>query len=174
MGRRIDRVADAYLAAPWVDWLLAGALAATLAVSSPAGLHAFVTRAQPDIALGLSALAGILLAAVVFACSMAFGSRASAMIVIRATRPRQHAWTWLSTISAELVAAVLPLLALLVFPAAPAVATALLTSSLVLILLPGTRMIWWLGTILLGDASDREHRMNATTKLPPKVSPGGA
>lgn len=94
------------------------------------------------------------------------------MIVIRATRPRQHAWTWLSTITAELVAAVLPLISLLVFPSAPVVATALLASSLLLILLPGARMIWWLGTILLGDASDREHRFSATTKLPPKVSTG--
>lgn len=104
---------------------------------------------------GLSALAGIIMSSITFTIMLAYGSSSSLMQSARKQYRDNFVHNWVGMISFSLLAALLPLISILVewfMKLGPALSAA----SIVLIVEEGARCIFWVRFTLIMDARSPE------------------
>lgn len=167
----VDRVGDTYARYPQLDWIVACIAAVVAWVATPRGILGTFSGTGPDLSLGTSALAGMLLTAGTFAFTMAYGSRSTTMIFIRASRPREHGKNWLSVLCALATGAVLALISIPAWALEPLVAFASTAGALVLLVAVAVRLLWWLNFIMRSEVADTEISQAGRTRLPSGARP---
>lgn len=164
-----DRFGDFYARYPQLDWLLAVIVAVATGFGVGSDLAAALNELGPDLSLGTSALAGMLLTAGTFAFTMAYGSRSTTMIFIRASRPREHGRNWISALWALAAGAIVSLLSIPAWVLAPTAALAATAGALGLLVAVAVRMLWWLSFIMRSEVADTEISQAGRTRLPSRA-----
>ncbi|UYG15805.1 hypothetical protein BRM3_09115 [Brachybacterium huguangmaarense] len=159
-------VEDFYAASPWLDWGTALVLAVSLTATLPDAAVGAAAKNGFEASAAVAGLAGLLLTAATFACTMAYSARSTTMIFLRALRPREQARNWMSVIAALLFAAVVAIVAIPLWGSSNRVALGLTAGGLLLGVAVAGRVLWWLAYMMSSEAADAEVRASGRTKLP--------
>jgi len=121
-----------------------------------------------SVYVGLSAMAGIVLAAATFVCTMLYQSQSSSAKALRARFSKTMAKNWASIFSFVFVAAILPLVATLVRDSDPRLAFALVIYSAGILIGRSFRTYLWLIVLFkLEAAPEPPSHSGSTTQLKP-------
>lgn len=139
----------------------------------------FVTLlAEPTrIALyqAVAALAGLVLAAATFVCTLTYQSSSFIMSAVRRTHAGQIRRNWVAILRSLLLGSVLAVLAIMADRLSPLLAMSITMYTLTLVVARGVRAIWWLKFTLFVDyASDKSSEgiafLPPTVPAPPSAS----
>jgi len=100
---------------------------------------------------GISALSGLVLAAATFVCTMTYSSPSKYMKIVRSQFSTVLQRNWFAILGSCLIAALLPLLAILFIHEASEVAIGLGTYSVIILVCSFLRAMYWLKTTLFMD-----------------------
>lgn len=135
-----NRIRGPWLQWPWVDVVLP---AAAIAVWVGVGLPVPPDTSRGALYTATSAASGIGLAGAAFVCTIFYQASSELLMEIRERFGPLIRSNWVWILSSLLVAVVLPVLAIVVDPAFPRVATAMVMSAGLVFVTSFTRVIYW-------------------------------
>lgn len=165
MATRAERTRDAYGDAPWIDWLLlAAGISAWIYFAHGAFPAENVTRNTFYTATG--SLAGIVLAAATFACTQIYQAQSGAIRFVREQNADEYRRGTVGLLASLLLAALLPLVAVVLDAAHPQWAFGIGLSSAGLIALRFLRVAAWVDLGIRGQDTPNVHSQRLARRTP--------
>lgn len=155
---RHARPLDGYLNQPRWDYVPVIGLSLALgAITYIGGGASAAAAAAPTLYVGISTLGGIVLAVATYAAGVTQQTAAYGMERYRERSPERLRGNWRSVFTWTVLASVLPLVAVIVYPAAPPAAVALACVSLSVLAAKGARTVAWLQAVLFLEDVEAEY-----------------
>lgn len=164
MSTVVSSVKDAVAARPIVDWPLPiVTLILWLQFGSP--LIPELASARSGIYGATSALAGFVLAAATFACTMTYHGNASLLLDLRKRFQVELRRNWIAILWSTALCALLPIIGIYLDPQYPLQASGIVVFVAAMLCLRFARSLWWLKVTLFVTQLSPEESEAETPKL---------